>query len=83
MLGIRANGCGGGSLARDAGVAREARLGGASGVLDARLAEGGGGGGTFELELRATTPDSDSFESRLLSESKMSSPEPLVLRLME
>ena len=84
------DGGGGGLLARDvSGAASAARLGGASaappggakGALGARL---GGGGGAFEPGPRATTPDSDGrLESRLLSESKISSPEPLLLPLME
>jgi hypothetical protein len=83
-------GGGGGLLGRDSDAEREARLGaasaarfgGATGALEARL---GGGGGAFEPgPPRAMTPDSDGrLESRLLSESKISSPEPLPLPLME
>jgi hypothetical protein len=83
-------GGGGGLLGRDvSGAASAARLGGASaappdganGGAGARL---GGGGGALEPGPRATTPDSEGrAESRLLSESKISSPEPLLLPLME
>jgi hypothetical protein len=76
------DGGGGGLLTRATGAASDARLGGAIGAVEGRF-NVGGGGGAFDPGPRATTPDSDGrVDSRLPSESKMSSPEPLLSPFM-